>query len=312
MNTSRRSFLQKSSLAAATLATGMGLPRAVSAGAPFIRPGKPRLRLALAAYSFRSQFSWMRGKPQSPEDPSRPMDMFKFIDYCADHNCDGAEITSYFIPIDADLAYYNRLKHHAFLRGVTISGSAIGNDFSLAKGTKLDYQIEAAKHGLDQAAMMGAPHVRFFAGTGKGFASGRDRVDNAIEALKICCDYAGEKGIFIGVENHGDITPELLLEIIGKVDSPWIGINLDTGNFWSDNPYQDLEQCAPFAVNVQVKVNMQTPAPERKRYPADLNRIAKILKKANYQGFVVLEYEEEDAFAEIPGWLGKLDNALNS
>ncbi|SVE46989.1 uncharacterized protein METZ01_LOCUS499843, partial [marine metagenome] len=233
---------------------------------PFIRPGQPRLRLALAGYSFRKFFSWSKGNPQQSAKASQEMDMFKFIDYCADHDCEGVELTSYFFPPDADKAYYNRLKYHAFVRGITICGTAIGNDFSLVKGIKLDYQLQAAMHGLDQAAMMGAPHVRFFAGTGDAFSHGRDRVENAIEALKICCDYAGERGIFIGVENHGNISPELLLEIIDKVDSPWIGINLDTGNFWSKNPYNDLEQCALYAVNVQVKVKMQTE--KRKSYPA--------------------------------------------
>ncbi|MCZ6675131.1 MAG: sugar phosphate isomerase/epimerase [Verrucomicrobia bacterium] len=310
MKTSRRTFLQRSTLASAVLATGASLPTSLSAGDAFIRPGNPRLRLGLAGYSFRKYFLWSKGKPQKPEDPSRSMDMFKFIDFCADHNCQGAELTAYFIPPDAGKDYYNRLKYHAFVRGLSISGTAIGNDFSLPKGPKLDYQIEGAKHGLDQAAAMGAPHVRFFAGTGNGFAQGRDRVKNAIESLKICCDYAGEKGIFIGVENHGNITPELLLEIIGKVDSPWIGINLDTGNFISDTPYEDLEQCALHTVNVQVKVKMK--APDGKKYPADLDRIADILKRANYQGFVVLEFEENNPFKEVPTWLNKLDTALNS
>jgi sugar phosphate isomerase/epimerase len=312
MNKSRRSFLQNGTLVSALMATGAVAPSTLFSGEPFIRPGKPRLRLALAAYSFRNQFSWMKGEPQLPEDPSRPMDMFKFIDFCADHNCEGAELTSYFFPVDADKAYFNELKYHAFVRGVSISGTAIGNDFSLAKGIKLDYQIEAAKYGLDQAAMLGAPHVRFFAGTGSGFANSRDRIKSAIEALKICCDYAGERGIFIGVENHGDIKPELLLEIIENVDSPWIGINLDTGNFLSDTPYDDLERCAPYAVNIQVKINMLTPAPERKRYPADFERIVGILKRANYQGFVVLEFEESDPFNEVAKWLKKLHGAINA
>ena len=312
MKLSRRSFLQKSTLASAFLAGGASLPLSLSGGEPFIRPGKPRFKLSLAAYSFRKQFGWFRGNPQSPENPSRPMDMFKFIDFCADHNCDGAELTSYFFPVDADTAYYNRVKHHAYLRGVTIHGTAIGNDFSLPKGIKLDYQIEAAKHGLDQAAALGAGHVRFFAGTGKGFAAGRDRIDNAIESLKVCCDYAGQRGIFIGVENHGDITADLLLEIIEKVDSPWIGINLDTGNFFTDTPYIDLERCSLHTVNVQVKVNMRKPGPEREHYPADFDRIADILKRANYQGFTVLEYEEGNPFDEIPNYLKKLDAALNA
>jgi sugar phosphate isomerase/epimerase len=310
MKTSRRSFLQKGTLATALMATGASLPNLLSAGEPFIRPGKPRLRLALAGYSFRTQFLWSRGNPQTPKDKSRPMDLFKFIDYCADHNCEGAELTAYYIPPDADKPYYRNLKRHAHLRGVSICGTAIGNDFSLAKGIKRDYQIEAAKHGIDQAAMMGAPHIRFFAGTGKGFAHGRQRIENSIEALKICSDYAGDRGIFLGVENHGDISVEQLLEIINKVDSPWIGINLDTGNFFSDSPYDDIEQCALYAVNVQVKIKMQDA--KRNKYPADLGRIAGILKRANYQGFVVLEFEESDPFNEIPDWLEKLSTAINS
>ena len=309
MNLSRRSFLQKSGLGTALLATGAAAPLTLNAGEPFIRPGKPRLRLALAGYSFRKQFLWSRGNPQVPSDKSRPMDLFKFIDYCADHNCEGAELTGYFIPPDAGMSYFLRIKRHAHIRGVSICGTAIGNDFSLAKGIKRDYQIQAAKHGIDQAAMMGAPHIRFFAGTGKGFAHGRQRIENCIEALKVCSDYAGERGIFVGVENHGDISVEQLLEIINKVDSPWIGINLDTGNFFSGTPYEDIEQCALYAVNVQVKINMQTK--DRKRYPADLNRVADILKRSNYQGFVVLEFEEDDPFKEIPVWLDKLGKAIS-
>lgn len=309
MNLSRRTFLKNSSIAAGII-TASNLTGNLPAAEPFVRAGRPRLHLALAAYSFRKQFRWMRGNPQTPEDTSKPMDMFKFIDYCADHDCLGTELTSYFFPVDADLVYYNRLKHYAFVRGITISGTAIGNDFSLPKGIKLDYQIEAAKQGIDQAAMMGAPHVRFFAGTGNGFSESRDRVNNAIEALQECCDYAGERGIFVGVENHGNITPELLLEIIHKVDSPWLGINLDTGNFWSKDPYADLERCVKYAVNVQVKVSMQSP--DRKKYPADLKRVVDILKKGNYQGFVVLEYEEDKPFEEIPGYLSQLNKLLHS
>ncbi|MBH53034.1 MAG: xylose isomerase [Opitutaceae bacterium] len=310
MYLTRRSFLQKSGIGTALLANSAASSIKLSAGEPFLRPGKPRLRLALAGYSFRKQFLWNKGKPQAPRNKSRPMDFFKFIDYCADHGCEGAELTGYYIPPDAGNKYFLDIRRHAHLRGISICGTAIGNDFSLAKGIKRDYEVEAARHGIDQAAMMGAPHVRFFAGTAKGFSAGSERIQNCIEALQICSDYAGDRGIFVGVENHGAISVGQLLEIISKVDSPWIGINLDTGNFFSDKPYDDIEQCALHAVNVQVKINMQTP--ERKKYPANLNKVMDILKRANYQGYVVLEYEEEDPFGEIPHWLEKLSEAIHA
>jgi hypothetical protein len=48
-------------------------------------------------------------------------------------------------------------------------------------------------------------------------------------------------------------TAEEILEIIRAVKSPWLGINLDTGNFNTDDPYADLVKIAPYAVNVHMK-----------------------------------------------------------
>ena len=93
-----------------------------------------------------------------------------------------------------------------------------------------------------------------------------------------------------------------------RANSPWIGINLDTGNFVSDDPYGDLEKCIDYAVNVQVKVSMK--APNGKKYPADLKRIGKILKSANYQGFVILEHEDDEPYAQIPKSLKVLRESL--
>ena len=59
------------------------------------------------------------------------------------------------------------------------------------------------------------------------------------------------------------------------VKSPWLGINLDTGN-WPDDPYAGIEQLAPHAVIVQAK----TYYGGGEWYTLDLDypRIAKILK----------------------------------
>jgi len=74
-----------------------------------------------------------------------------------------------------------------------------------------------------------------------------------IAALEECADHAGKRGIFLGIENHGGIVeePDDLLDIIRTAKSPWVGINLDSANFHTDDPYRDFERCAPFAVNVQ-------------------------------------------------------------
>jgi sugar phosphate isomerase/epimerase len=96
------------------------------------------------------------------------------------------------------------------------------------------------------------------------------------------------------------------------VKSPWFGINLDTGNFQTDDPYADLAKCAPYAVNVQVKVEVKRRG-QSKAEPSDYAKINRLLRDANYQGYVALEYEaKEDPFTAIPGALKSLKAALNS
>ena len=263
--------------------------------------------LGLAAYSFRSYFATMRGKAQPPQADGRSMDMRRFIDFCAEQDC-GAELTSYFFPPSADAAWFRELRRYAFVRGVPIAGTAIGNNFSLSPGAALDKQIADAKAWIDRSVHFGAPHIRFFAGTAKHLAQDPERIKTSIAALQECAEYAGERGIMIGVENHGNISPDQLVEIIEGVKSPWIGINLDTGNFHTEDPYADLARCATWAVNIQVKLEMRSP--QGLRTPADFGRIATILREARYQGFVVLEYEAKAPFDEVPKEMAKLRAAL--
>jgi sugar phosphate isomerase/epimerase len=269
----------------------------------FKRRGSPRFLLSLAAYTFRDSFDQPGRKPAQPPKSSKRIDLFEFIDYCADHGCQGTELTSYYFPENISNEYLLKLKHHAFLRGIEISGTAVGNTFTLPKGDKRDREIALTKRWIDYAQIMGAPHIRVFAGTAGNLA--KDEAKRlCIEALEECGEYAGSKGIFLGIENHGGIVaePDDLLEIVHKVKSPWIGINLDTGNFHTDDPYADLAKCAPYAVNVQFKVEIQ--ARGQKKQAADFARVVEILKKANYQGYVALEYEAaEDPWKAVPAIL---------
>lgn len=303
MNTlTRRHFLRTSTVTAAGL--GIFAPAALRAVAPLQRAGSPRLLLSLAAYSFR-QFFKDGNKAVPPAD--KALDMFKFIDFCADQGCAGAELTSYFFPKELTPEYLLQVRRHAFLRGVAISGTAVGNNFALPAGEALSKQIAEVKRWIDHAAILGAPHIRVFAGAAKGMTDAEAR-KICIASLEEVSDYAGKKGIFLGLENHGGIVAEAdgLLEILRAVKSPWLGVNLDTGNFHTDDPYGDLAKCAPYAVNVQVKVEIKKRG-QTVAEPSDYGRLVKILKDAKYQGYVALEYEAaENPFAAVPPTLKKL------
>lgn len=299
---SRRRFLQitASSILAAPL---------VRAAEPFVRAGSPRLLSSLAAYSLRQFFKEEKGRPI----PGGTLDMFGFIDYCADQGLEGAELTSYYFPVEPTDEYLIQVRRHAFLRGVAISGTSVGNNFALPNGPERDAQIADVKKWIDRAAVLGAPHIRVFAGAAKNVEPAEAR-RMCISALDECCEYAGRKGIFLGLENHGGIVAEAagMLEIIKAVKSPWFGVNLDTGNFHSADPYAELAQIAPYAVNVQVKAEIKR-AGAAAEEPSDLPLVVKILREANYQGWVALEYEaKEDPWKAIPPLLTRLRELTNA
>ncbi len=308
-NTSRRNFL------ATSVALGVGSSLRVQAAAVNVPDDNARrsddfyhFQLGLAAYSFREYFSYMKGKSQKTATDGTQIDMFDFIEFCARQNVAGAELTSYFFPPVTDRDYFLRIKRRAFEAGVSISGTAIGNHFSMGPGERLEQEVAAAKSWIDKATEFGAPHIRFFAGTADDFAKDPDNLKFALDALQRCVDYAGSRGVFVGVENHGNLTADQMLQIVDGVESPWFGVNLDTGNFQSEDPYRDLERVAPFAINVQVKVMMMDA--DGNKYDADLARVSEILRSAHYKGFVVLEYEEPDPWTGVPKSLRRLRDQI--
>jgi sugar phosphate isomerase/epimerase len=302
---SRRAFLARTAFAATTAAFAPG----ALAVEPFKRV-KPKLMLSLAAYSFRQYFK--EGKGIDPKtDPAKRIDMLQFIDYCAEHDC-AAEITSYYFPAKLTGEFLLQLKRHAFLRGVPFSGTSVGNTFTHPPGQKRDAEIKYVKEWIDHAAVLGAPHIRIFAGEVQRGSSKAEGKKLCIAALEECGDYAGKKGVLLGVENHGGIIGDAsdLIEIMKAVKSQWVGVNLDSGNFHTLDPMRDFALCVPYAVNVQWKSEIQ-PAGSKDKKPSDLPLIAAILKEVNYQGYLTLEYEAtEDPYTAVPRLLNQMRGVL--
>lgn len=276
MTINRRETLTIAALGISTLATNSFAQPTRSK-----RTGPARFQFSLAAYSYRSLLQ------------SKEMTLFEFVDDCATFGLDGTELTSYYFKEPTTDEYLRALKRHCFRRGIDISGTAIRCDFGVPKGAARDKEIADVKKWIERAEILGAPVIRIFAGHQSKGQSAEDTHNLIVEGINECCKYAGEHGVHLALENHGGPTgtAEGLLSIVNDVDSDWFGVNLDTGNFHSDDVYAELEAAAPHAINVQVKV--VTSGPDKKKKPADFARIADILSKANYQGYVVLEYEED-------------------
>ena len=300
MNISRRGFLagSASTLAGAAIA---GSSTSVEAAKAPVRNGASHMKLSLAAYSFN------RMLPRASRNQEGEITLSDFVDYCAKLNLDGTELTSYYFPADVSNDYLLSLKEQTFRLGLDISGTAIGNDFCLPEGEKRQAQLKLCRDWIDHAAIMGAPVIRIFAGRVPKGGTEEEALDLCVAGINESLDYAAKKGVLLALENHGGITatPEQLLSIVDRVqDSKWFGVNYDSGNFRTEDPYGDLEKIAPFAVNAQIKVALKTPDNQHKK--ADLKRMVEILRAANYRGYIVLEYEEGKPYEEIPMYVDKL------
>ena len=297
MGMHRRGFLQ--GCLAAGLAA-VGLP--ASAIEPISRHGRPRFRLSLAAYSFR-QYLDLKKPTMTLED---------LVDLAAGWELDAIEPTAYYFA-DTSPGFLTRLRGRCTRLGLDISGGAVGNNFCHSDPEKLRNEIATVKLWIERYALLGAKTIRIFAGSaprGEDLEQVRAR---CVAAIQEACDHAARYGIYLALENHGGITAtsEQMLALIRAVRHDWFGVNLDTGNFHTADPYADLAAIAPYAVNVQLKTEIQRQGKPKEE--ADLNLLLNILRQAGYRGYIALEYEAaEDPKTAVPRYLAELSRLIRS
>ncbi len=287
---SRRQFLEAGALAAAA---------AVLPAPAFAAPPRPpaRYRLSLAAYSLRKHLDL--------KNPT--MTLEGFIDKCAEWGLDGAELTEYYFKKPVTAEAVNRLKRLAFVRGIDITGTPMGNSFTRPPGEARDQEVARVRQWIDVSADLGSPAIRIFAGNApKGTDESQAR-RWVVECIQACLGHAEKRGVILALENHGGVVAgaDGVLEIVKAIKSEWFGLNLDTGNFHGPDPYEEIARCAPHAVTCQVKTEMSRKGGPKEA--ADLARLVEILRKAAYRGYVTLEYEAaEEPLTAIPKHLEAL------
>jgi len=264
---------------------------------------KGRLRPGVVALSFRTQLE--TGK-MTYEDAVR---------YIADVGLEGMDMTSYWVPpllnfkpgipsqqisemvrqtpANPTSQWLSSLRTTAYRNNVPVY--SVGSPVKMAQPTPelRQKEIAFAKKWIDIADYLGAGHVRVFGGGIAPGATEAQAVDWAVEVYKPALDYAGNKGILLGLEDDDELTRTSgqLLTILKKVDHPFARINLDCGNFRKDG-YKEVERCAAFAAATHIKTNMSTP--DGKREPADWVKLFGILANAGYRGYVSIEMEPRD------------------
>ncbi len=295
----RRTFLTQAGLAAgAALGAAQVAPAQTDASAA---PKKSRPnRIAVSTYSF-----WRY-------NDATKLPIEQCIDLAAEMGFDGVELLHIQMESESN-AYLQRLKQRAFMHGLDLCGFSTHQGFVNPDENVRRVNIGHTLHCIELAYQLGIPTVRVNTGrwgTIKDFDelmanrgieprlegySDDDGFGWVIGSLEKLLPKAEECGVTLGLENHWGLgrNADGVLRIINAINSPWLRATLDTGNFLEDQLPQ-YELMAPHAVFVQAK----TYYGGGKWYTLELDypKIAEILKRHNYQGYISLEFEGKDDY----------------
>ena len=243
--------------------------------------------------------------------------MEKCIEQAARMGFDGLEVLHVQMSAE-DNGHLQKIKKHAFHAGLDLMGFSTHQGFVYPDADKRKENVEKTIHQIELAYRMGIPTMRINTGrwgTTKSFddlmanrgieptLEGYTEEDGfgwVIDAIGQLIPKAEECGVVLGLENHWGLgrTAQGVKRIVEAINSPWLMVTLDTGNFLED-PYDQLETLADQAILMQAK----TYYGEGKWYTLDLDydRIGGIMRDAGYKGYISLEFEgQEDPKKAVP------------
>jgi sugar phosphate isomerase/epimerase len=262
------------------------------------------IRLSCNLYSFNEPL--MNGQ----------MTLDQVLAFCADLGFDAVDPTGYYFPnypVLPDDSYVYAIKRKAFLLGLDISGTGVRNDFTLPDVGRRKTEVELVHKWIGLAARLGAPVIRVFAGTGKELPTSYNREEVTtwvVDALRQCADYAAKQGVMVVLQNHADFiqTADHILDIIHRVNSDWLAVNLDIGSFKLGDPYAQIARVAPLAATWQIKENLFV---DGKEVETDLNKIMHIVRDSGYRGYLPIEtLGKGDPRVKVPVFYEKVKKAL--
>lgn len=262
--------------------------------------------IGVSSYSFW-QFS---GKKEDAN-------MLYCIDQASRMGFDGIELLLVQMSSE-EHSHLMKIKKKAFHAGLPLMGFSTHQSFVYPEASKRKENIDKTIHQMELAYKLGIPTMRLNTGrwgtsenfdalmankgiepTLEGYTE-EDGFKWVIDAIAQLIPTAEKCGVVLGLENHWGIgrTAKAVKRIVNEINSPWLKITLDTGNFLEDQ-YKQAEEMADQTYLVQAK----TYYGEGKWYTLDIDydRVGKIMRNVNYKGWISLEFEgKEDPMTAVP------------
>lgn len=255
------------------------------------------MKVGIDSYCFHRFFGEVYPQQQTPE---RSMTLQDFIEFAKTLAVDGVSLESCFFPsversyladVRARLDSYNLDRVYAW-----------GHPDGLEGGTNETAYDEMIR-SFDHAQAIGAKVMRVV-GSSLRFRNEPHgpQLDRLIYMFRKAVRVAEGYGIRMAVENHIDFNGQEMLSLLESVDSPFLGINFDTGNFVRllDDPVQAMDALAPYTYATHIKdLKIQRGVPANEWYffssapvgdgVVDNARLIGKLERAGFNGILAVE-----------------------
>ena len=295
---SRRQFVERCSLAAAAACVSPSSLYASSPSPVEKFPHAPRDRVAIAAYPFREfivGWSGWDGKTPSPIPASQQIQLKDFAAHVVQKfNVHHIEPWSPVFP-STDPKYLEQFRTAAHAARCSVVDIAVDARYSQYSNDRSEREqaVTSSKQWLDIGASLGSPSIRTHIQAAK---DSKPDVERTADTLRRVAEYAAKKNIVVHLENDDPVSedPFFLVQVIDKVNSPWLRALPDFGNSLAAHG-EDFDSRAMDAMFAHAygichvkdgEVNEQGKAVQ-----VDLARTFAILKKSGYKGYCSIEYD---------------------
>jgi sugar phosphate isomerase/epimerase len=256
------------------------------------------MKVAIDSYCYHRYFGEVYPGLQQPAD--RAMTVWDFLKRARKLGVAGVSLESCFLP--SDEAFFQRLRDTLDSYGFERVW-AWGHPDGLCSGTDTKAARDLVKH-LAHAQQIGARVMRIVGGSRRtrpaSFAQHKRRLGGMLKKL---LPAARDHGVVLALENHIDLLADEMVDLVTTLDSPWLGVCLDTGNNLRlhEDPLAAAQKLVPLARATHIKDIWVRPGDPKEFsfWPSvplgkglvDISRVVGLLKKARYKGLLAIEVD---------------------
>ncbi|MEI7797581.1 MAG: sugar phosphate isomerase/epimerase family protein [Actinomycetes bacterium] len=170
---------------------------------------------------------------------SGEMSIYEWIELATKLEIDGLEFYNDFADVK-DPANWPKIRKAVEATGMVIPMMCASPDFTIPDPVGRAREVEKEIASIRMSSELGAKYCRVLSGQRRKEITREEGLGYVVASIEACLPTAEELGITLIIENHykDDFWTEpefaqmmdVFVELVGRIDSPWFGVNFDPSN----------------------------------------------------------------------------------